>query len=112
MIKGFLTLLIFQWLGELVTLATGAPIPGPVFGMLLLLLALLVRQKASQSLQESSHTLIQYLSLLFLPAGVGIFFLSDAIQAQWLAIAGAMILGTFISMYFSAVLAKKLLGEQ
>ncbi|GAA6151126.1 CidA/LrgA family protein [Pseudoteredinibacter isoporae] len=107
MVRGLLILFFFQWLGEWISLATQAPIPGPVIGMLLLLLALLLRQQVSSGLQQSSHVLVQHLSLLFLPAGVGIFFLSDDVIAQWPAIAMAMVVGTFISLLLSSWIVKK-----
>ncbi|WP_299770182.1 CidA/LrgA family protein [uncultured Pseudoteredinibacter sp.] len=106
MVRGLLVLFFFQWLGEWISLATQAPIPGPVIGMLLLLLALLIRQKVSSDLQQSSHMLVQHLSLLFLPAGVGIFFLSEQVLAQWPAIAAAMVVGTFISLLLSSWIVK------
>lgn len=107
MVRGLLVLFFFQWLGEWISLTTKAPIPGPVIGMLLLLLALLLKQGVSSELQQSSHILVQHLSLLFLPAGVGIFFLSNEVIAQWPAIAMAMVAGTFISLLVSSWLVKK-----
>jgi len=109
MVKGLFILLLFQWLGEMLVSYSQAPVPGAVIGMLLLLLALLVRQQVSTGLQQASHSLIQYLSLLFLPAGVGLFFLDQSLQQQWPAIAGAMVLGTLISMLVSTFVVKWLL---
>lgn len=111
MVKGFLILLIFQWLGEQLVKITQAPIPGPVIGMLLLLVALLIRQQVSEGLQQSSHQLIQYLSLLFLPAGVGIFFLTDILKQHWLPISAAMFVGTLLSMVVCTLLAKRLMAN-
>lgn len=108
MVRGLFVLFLFQWLGELLTLSTNAPIPGAVFGMLLLLLALLLRQHVSSELQHTSQVLVQHLSLMFLPAGVGIFFLGQTIAAQWLAIAGAMVVGTFVSLLLTTALVKSL----
>ena len=112
MAKGLLVLLIFQWLGELIVRFSQAPVPGAVIGMLLLLIALLLRQQVSEGLQQTSHQLIQYLSLLFLPAGVGIFFLGDILQQHWLPIIAAMFAGTLISMLVCAWLAKRLMAYQ
>ena len=40
MLDGLLLLLLFQFLGEALVSVTGIPVPGPVVGMILLLLAL------------------------------------------------------------------------
>lgn len=112
MLQGFIVLLLFQLLGEAVRSLTGTPIPGPVIGMLLLWLGLHIKGGPSAALSETCDGIIRHLSLLFLPAGVGLFFLPANIRHDWLAIAAAMVAGTFISMLFSGWLIKKLVrGE-
>jgi holin-like protein len=108
MLKAFIILLLFQLLGETVVGLADLPIPGPVVGMLLLWVGLLIKNGASSELSNLSHTLIKHLSLLFLPAGVGLFFLPPAIQQYWPAVLAAMIGGTFISMLFSGWLLQRL----
>jgi holin-like protein len=48
------------------------PVPGPVIGMALLFAALAWRGGPSLPLRESAQKLLQHLSLLFVPAGVGV----------------------------------------
>lgn len=108
MLQGFIILLLFQLLGEAIVTLTHSPVPGPVIGMLLLWLGLHIKRGPSSALSQSSHQFIQYLSLLFLPAGVGLFFLPAHIQQHWPAIAGAMVIGTLVSLLFSGWLIKNL----
>lgn len=108
MLQGFIVLLGFQLLGEAVRALTGTPVPGPVLGMLLLWGALHLKGGPSAALNDTCEGFVKHLSLLFLPAGVGLFFLPAHISQQWLAIAGAMVAGTFISLLFSTWLVKKL----
>lgn len=108
MLKAFTTLLLFQLLGETLVGLTGILIPGPVIGMLLLWIALHIKNGASNELSQLSQNLISHLSLLFLPAGVGLFFLPPAIQQYWPAVLGAMVIGTFVSMIATGGLAKAL----
>ena len=108
MIKGFLTLLVFQLLGESLAELGQLPIPGPVIGMLLLFIALRLRGRVSAGLQQSSQGLIQNLTLLFLPAGVGIFFLPASVQQQWPAITAAIVGGTLVTMIATALILKAL----
>ena len=70
-LRGLAWLLAFQSLGELLARGLKLPFPGPVVGMLLLLLALrwpLIRQPVSLC----ADFLLSHLSLLFVPVGVGV----------------------------------------
>ena len=106
MLTALIILLLFQLLGETIVGLAGLPIPGPVIGMLLLWFGLHLKNGASSDLSNLSQSLIRYLSLLFLPAGVGLFFLPPEIQRYWPAVLGAMVAGTFISMLLSAAFLK------
>ena len=62
---------MLQSVGELLARAFSLPFPGPVVGMVLLLGALrwpLVREPVA----ACADTLLQHLSLLFVPVGVGV----------------------------------------
>ncbi len=111
MLQGFAFLILFKLLGEALVSLAGLPIPGPVIGMLLLFLWLQLRGGASAPLHQASHQLIQNMGLLFLPAGVGLFFLPASLQREWPAILGAILGGTLISMLFTAWLIR-LLGQR
>jgi holin-like protein len=72
-IAGLLVLLACQLLGELVADVLGIPVPGPVIGLVLLLVWLQVREPAADSgLARVCTGLLQHLQLLFVPAGVGV----------------------------------------
>jgi holin-like protein len=70
-LRGLAWLLALQSLGELLARAFSLPFPGPVVGMVLLLGALrwpLVREPVA----VCAEYLLQHLSLLFVPVGVGV----------------------------------------
>ena len=70
-IRGLAWLLALQSLGELLSRGLALPFPGPVIGMLLLLMALrfeVVREPVS----VCADFLLSHLSLLFVPVGVGV----------------------------------------
>lgn len=104
MIRGLFVLALFQCAGELIKVATGTVLPGPVIGLLLLLVALLLRGGIPEHLGEAAGTLIGQLPLLLMPPSVGLYFLGDQLHGQWLAIAGAVLLGTPLTLLFSAAL--------
>lgn len=106
MIKGLSILLLFQCLGEIIHSYTETVLPGPIIGMLLLFIALCIKQRTPKDLQQTSQTLMGMMPLLFLPATVGLFFLSERFTSQWLAIAVALIGGTILSLVFNVVIMR------
>jgi len=106
MLQGLIILLLFQLSGEALVALLGLPVPGTVVGMLLLWLGLHLKSGPSDGLRKTSTQLVQHLSLLFLPAGVGLFFLPPHIQQHWPAMVGAIVVATFLSMLFSGWLLK------
>jgi holin-like protein len=67
-----LILLVFQLIGEVLAQLFALPVPGPVIGMALLFVALALRGGPSVELRDTAQNLLQHLSLLFVPAGVGV----------------------------------------
>jgi putative effector of murein hydrolase LrgA (UPF0299 family) len=86
----YLTLIFgCQLAGELVVTATGLPVPGPVCGMALLFAGLLVKGRLPAELARVADALLGNLSLLFVPAGVGVMLRAGLIAREWLPIAAA-----------------------
>ena len=103
MLQAMTILLIFQLVGEVAVRAFMLPIPGPVVGMLALLLVLSGRGKASPTLTRVTRGLLQQLSLLYIPAGVGVMVHLTLIQREWLAIALALVLSTTFTLIVTAL---------
>jgi holin-like protein len=61
-----------QLAGEAATKAFDTPLPGPVIGMVLLFAYLAIRGRVPDDLGTVGDTLLRNLSLLFVPAGVGV----------------------------------------
>jgi holin-like protein len=106
LLNGLLILLLFQCLGELLKAHFNLNLPGPVLGMLLLFIGLCLYQHIPDSVAASSQTLIPMLALMFLPASAGIFFLGSQFDDQWLAIVGAVVLGSILSLIFNGLMMK------
>ena len=110
-LRGFAWLLALQTLGELLSRALRLPFPGPVVGMLLLLLALAlpaVREPVSQC----ADFLLSHLSLLFVPAGVGVMQHFDRVTGEWLPIAVALVFSTVLALAATALVMRWLLARQ
>ncbi|GAB3356083.1 CidA/LrgA family protein [Giesbergeria giesbergeri] len=111
MVSGFAWLLVFQLAGEVMVRGLQLPVPGPVMGMLLLLLALIWRGGPSDNLRSAGQGLLGNLSLLFVPAGVGIMVHGHRIADEWLALVVALILSTLLSMAVTALVMRACRGR-
>ena len=75
-------------------------------GMLLLLLVLIYPSDLVSLVEPVSSRLIQNLSLLFIPASVGAFFLEQEITAQLPNLLLIVILSTLLTILFMSLLIK------
>ncbi|MFI0398606.1 MAG: CidA/LrgA family protein [Thiolinea sp.] len=97
-LNGLTLLLIYQLIGEVIIRGFKVPIPGPVLGMALLFISLVLYKRVPEALDITSNALLSHLSLLFIPAGVGLMLYFDAIAKEWLPIIVTLIFSTLISM--------------
>jgi putative effector of murein hydrolase LrgA (UPF0299 family) len=94
-----LTLLFFcQLAGEVAVHAAGVAFPGPVLGMGLLFAFVAVRGRSAPALDAVADTLLRNLSLLFVPAAVGVVQQTGLIAANWLAITAGIAISTLLTL--------------
>lgn len=103
-LNGITILLVCQLAGEFVSRYFQIAVPGPVLGMLLLLSILFVKGRVPTPIQNASVSILQHLSLLFVPAGVGMMLYFDRIKDEWLAILLALVLSTVITLILTALI--------
>lgn len=101
-INGLTILLLYQLMGEVTVRWLDLPVPGPVLAMIMLFVSLVIKGSTPSSLQSSANTILSHLSLLFIPAGVGIMAHFDRLQNEWLPISVAVVVSTVITLVFSA----------
>ena len=110
MLSAIFTILIFQLAGEVIQKGFELPLPGPVLGLILLLFSLVFTKKSiNPNLVElrarlitTSEKLLSYLSLLFVPIGVGVIMHLQLLEGQLLKIVFVIGLGTIMTMVFTA----------
>lgn len=103
MIPALATLLVFQIIGEALVRSLSVPVPGPVVGMALLLLALVLRPATLPAIRPTTQTLLQHLSLLFVPAGVGVMLHLQRMGDELLAIGVALVVSTLVGLASAAL---------
>lgn len=100
----YLTLIFCcQLAGELAVTGLGLPLPGPVVGMVLLFVGLLVKGSIPADLGKTADALLGNLSLCFVPAGVGVMLHAGLIGEDWLPISVALIASTLLAIAVTAL---------
>jgi len=108
MIGALTLLLVYQLIGEVIARGFALPVPGPVIGMLLLFLTLVVRGRVGNELRSTAGGLLQHLSLLFVPAGTGVMLHYQRLADEWLPLLAAVVGSTFLAMAVSALVLRAL----
>ena len=107
MIASLATMLACQLLGEAIARGVGLPVPGPVIGMALMLTALALRDTVAPkmpralvdgTLEHTARSLLAQLSLLFVPAGVGVIQNLDILRRDGLALVAVLLISTLASL--------------
>jgi putative effector of murein hydrolase LrgA (UPF0299 family) len=106
-LTGFTWLLVLQLAGEAVVRLTGLPLPEPIVGFVLALAALGLAPALRAPLRAAADALLPHLSLLFIPAGVGVVMYLGAIREDALAIAAALVVSTLGGLAATAWVAER-----
>ena len=106
MLSALTQLLIFQLVGEVTARGFNLPVPGPVLGMLFLFIALMIKGGPGKELQGTSQTLLQHLSLLFVPAGTGIMVHLNRVANEWLPLLLSLVISTLATLVVTALVMK------
>jgi len=109
MLGALTVLLVFQLIGEVLVQFAGLPIPGPVIGLLLLFLGLCARGSLAVPMRDTANGILQHLSLLFVPAGVGVMVHFSRVAHEWLPILVAVLVSTALAIAVSALVMQALM---
>lgn len=107
MLRTLTILLLYQLAGEVTALALSLPVPGPLIGMVMLLATLIARGRAPEELREGAAQLLTHLSLLFVPAGVGIMVNFARLRAEALPIAVSLVASTALTVAVTGWVASR-----
>jgi holin-like protein len=123
MIASLSLILLCQLAGEVIVRGLGLPLPGPVLGLLLLLLLLLARDRFSglargplqqDGVESASRGLLANLSLLFVPAGVGVVQKLDLVAEHGIAFAAVLaisVVATLLVTVATFLVASRLMAR-
>jgi putative effector of murein hydrolase LrgA (UPF0299 family) len=110
-LTGLAWLLLCQSAGELLARLLQLPLPGPVVGMLLLLVALRWPQVRTP-VGAVADALLAHLSLLFVPVGVGVMTHMGLLSQYGLRMLVAIVVSTWIGLAVTAIVLRTLLRRE
>nr|WP_321982146.1 CidA/LrgA family protein [uncultured Cohaesibacter sp.] len=97
-------ILLCQLIGEALVTLFDLPVPGAVFGMAIMFIGLLIKGSVPDGLSSVGDTLLSHMSLLFIPAGVGIMVNAELIQREIVPIAVSLVISTFLCIAVTGLL--------
>lgn len=112
MLEALMILLGCQLLGEVIARLLALPVPGPVIGLMLLFLGLSLRGAVGEHLGGLANGLLRHLSLLFVPAGVGVIRHAERVAADWLAIGVTLVASTLLTLLVTAAVMRVMTRER
>ncbi|MFB2595325.1 CidA/LrgA family protein [Paracoccus sp. p4-l81] len=114
-VPGAVILLTFQLVGEVAARALSLPLPGPVLGMIALVGSLIALPRLLAVVAPVADALLGHLSLLFVPAGVGVIAHLTLLRDQGLAVVLALTVSTALAIVVGAwafALTARLMGSR
>ena len=117
MLRSLFIIFFYQLLGEAIQKFFEINIPGPVIGLTLLLLTFIFfskkftqSKKIIKEISAISHQIINYLSLLFVPIGVGVVMHINYLGDNLFTIFSIIIIGTLATLVFTAFVMEKIIN--
>jgi holin-like protein len=107
-LTGLAWLLLFQSAGEVISRSASLSLPGPVIGMLLLLVGLRF-ERVSAPVSQAASMLLEHLSLLFVPVGVGVMTHLALISQYGVRMLVALVVSTWIGLAVTALVLRGML---
>ena len=123
MIASLSLILLCQLAGEVFVRGLALPMPGPVIGLMLLLVLLMARDRFNvlargplqgEGVESASRGLLANLSLLFVPAGVGVVQKLDLVAEHGIAFLGVLAVSVMVTLLVTVatfLVASRLMAE-
>ncbi len=105
-LRQFAIIMLFTLVGELCQALLPLPIPGSIYGMVLLLLAFALKILKVEAVKETGSFLVSILPVLFVAPAVGLVACWDLIRPDLIKIAILIVVTTVITFGVSGLLTK------
>ena len=112
LLRGLTWLVLFQLIGTALNHLFLSILPGPIIGLVLLMIYLMTRGEVSEPISLAASSLLRYLPLLLVPPAVGVMVYAGEIAADFWAIIGALVLSLVIAMGFVGLLMERMVKRK
>ena len=111
-VRQFLIILLVSFVGEGLNALIPLPIPGSIYGLVLMLLCLCLKIIRVEQVKEVSSFLLEIMPVLFIPAAVGLVTTWDVLRENLLAYILITFLTTVAVFGVSARVTQRLLHRK
>ncbi|MDD4993055.1 MAG: CidA/LrgA family protein [Paludibacter sp.] len=107
MIKGSFFILLFYFLGQMLSLLMHGFIPGSVLGMILLFLSLFFKILKPEYVKDAATVITKNMAVFFVPAAVGLMAYGDLLSNSLIAIVFAIAISTVLTLVTVALVQER-----
>lgn len=108
-IRQFGIILAVTFIGEVLKYLIPLPIPASIYGLVIMLGLLLTKRIQVSAVKEASSFLIEIMSIMFIPAGVGLMVSWNAIKDIWVQLVVIIIVTTIAVMAATGRITQKVI---
>lgn len=111
-LRQIVILLAFSFVGEALSLLIPLPIPGSIYGIVLLFLALEFKVVKLSAIKDVSDFLISFMPVMFVPAATGLMASWDILKANALAYVVIVLVTTVVVMGVSGLVTQWIMRRE
>lgn len=111
-LKQFSIILFISFLGEILHMLIPLPVPASVYGLVLMLGALVTGVLKLGQVRETAGFLIEIMPVMFIPAGVGLMESWPSLQPVWLPVILITIVTTILVMAVTGRVTQAMIGKE
>ena len=111
-LKQFSIILFFSFLGEILHMLIPLPVPASVYGLVLMLGALVTGILKLGQVRETATFLIEIMPVMFIPAGVGLMESWSSLQPVWIPVILITIVTTVLVMAVTGKVTQAMIGKE
>ena len=111
-LKQFSIILLISFLGEILHMLIPLPVPASVYGLVLMLGALITGILKLGQVRETATFLIEIMPVMFIPAGVGLMESWSSLQPVWLPVILITIVTTILVMAVTGKVTQAMIRKE
>ena len=111
-LKQIAIILAISCLGELLSRWIPAPIPGSIYGIVLLFVGLLTKLVPYEAVKDTAHFLVEVMPVMFIPAGVGLLASWGVLRPSLLPVAVITLASLVTVLAVTGYTAQYLIGRK